>query len=68
VWTTEELTEIAVAEVGGSGHYEVDRVTTWQEGCKIFVIVMWKPPVPGGHFSAVVSAIDGSVLELIGGL
>jgi hypothetical protein len=67
-WTTEELTEIAIAKVGRSDRYEVDHVKTWQEGCKIFVIVTWRPHVPGGHFSAVVSAIDGSVSEVIGGL
>jgi hypothetical protein len=67
-WSADELAEIAVGEVGGSDHYAIDRVTTRQEGCKIFVMVTWKPRAPGGHFTAVVSAIDGSVLEVIGGL
>jgi hypothetical protein len=67
-WTPDELAAIALAGVEIADGYEVDDVKSWTEGCKIYVSISWKPYMAGGQFTAVISAIDGSVLEIIGGL
>jgi len=65
-WTRGELTEIAVAKVE-TDHEQIDRVETWQLHCRILVTVHWTPRAAREPSTVVVSAIDGSVLELIGG-
>ena len=66
-WSKDQLTEIALSGIE-RGNYEVEEVRTQQEGCRIYVSVRWRPLVPGGHLVVVVSAVDGTILEVMGGL
>jgi hypothetical protein len=71
IWTDAHLTELAINEVERRGGH-VDRgraeIRFGQEACKLVVVVSEVPARPGGHFSVIVSAENGKVLEFVPGL
>jgi hypothetical protein len=66
-WTTEEIADIAFKAATGRLDRDGATVRIWQTGCKICVAVNWNLRYPGGHFAVFVSAIDGTVLEVLPG-
>jgi hypothetical protein len=66
-WTLDELAEIAFDVGIDADARRGATVRISQEECKIYVFVNLPSLEPGSHYIAVVSAIDGKVLEIIGG-
>jgi hypothetical protein len=66
-WTLDELAKIAFDVGIDADARRGATVSISQEECKIYVFVNLPSLEPGSHYTAVVSAIDGKVLEIIGG-
>lgn len=66
-WTTEELADIAFKAATGQVDRKEATVRIWQRGCEITVSVTWDLRYAGNHFSVYVSAIDGTVLDMLPG-
>jgi hypothetical protein len=66
-WTVDELAEIAFDVGIDADAREGAVVRISQEGCSIYVAVNLRSLEIGSSFVAVVSAIDGKVLRIVGG-